>query len=158
MITKDTKKAKPAEINNLFLDSRTFRTLDIMRVAYLAAAMGAYLITEFGRFVYRPWVNSHHLNDFGLADSIGNLGGIIVQIFFSLAILNPPKRKAYNYFLFLVGGYILYEIAQPYLPKGVFDWKDIYGTLAGGLLALVVFELLHKVIKKNKTLCVWKRR
>ena len=81
---------------------------------------------------------------------MGNLGWIIVQIFFCLTLLNSTKKKGFRIISFLVLGYILYEIAQPFLPKGVFDWKDIYGTIIGGLIGLLMFLLLHKVIKINK--------
>ena len=81
---------------------------------------------------------------------MGNLGGIVVQVFFSLAILNSQKRKAFNVVGFLVVGYILYEIVQPYLPKGVFDWKDIYGTVIGGFAAVVFLLLLRLVVRRNR--------
>ena len=66
------------------------------RVAFLAAAVSAYLATEFGRFVYRPWVRRNGVEDFGLADCVGNLGGIVVQIFLTLAILNPTRKVSFS--------------------------------------------------------------
>ena len=99
----------------------------------------SYGITEIGRFVYRPFIYKNHLNDFGIADSIGNLGGIITQIFFGLTFFNPTKKKGIRLIVFFSSGYIVYEIAQLILPRGVFDWLDIYGTLFGGILALFIF-------------------
>jgi len=81
---------------------------------------------------------------------MGNLGGIIVQIFFGLTIFNSTRIKGLRLIAFFILGYILYEIAQLFLPKGVFDWKDIYGTIIGGLIGLLLFLLLHTVIKRNK--------
>ena len=81
---------------------------------------------------------------------IADLGGIVVQVFFSLAILNSQKRKAYNAIGFLVAGYILYEIVQPYLPRGVFDWKDVYGTVIGGFVAVMFLLLLRLIVKDNR--------
>ncbi len=46
-------------------------------------------------------------------------------------------------------GYILYEILQPYLPRGVFDWKDIYGTLIGGVISLFVWFFVNIIIKNK---------
>jgi hypothetical protein len=111
----------------------------------------SYLITETGRFVYRPWAYENEINDFGLADSIGNLGGIVVQIFFALSILNPPKKKGPRIIGFMVIGYILYEVLQPVLPRGVFDWKDVSGTLVGGLIAFILWWGIQKLMK-NKVL------
>ena len=124
----------------------------MLRLAYAATAIGTFLLTEAGRNMYRPYIYETGINDFGIADSIGNLGGIVVQVFVSLALLNSRKTKAFNVIGFLVAGFILYEIIQPYLPKGVFDWKDIYGTIIGGIIAAFLVVLLRFVINPNRVL------
>jgi hypothetical protein len=101
-------------------------------------AVLAFLVTEFGRFVYRPYVRRHDITDFGLADCIGNLGGIVVQIFVTIAAMNSTKKQSFRIAPLLAVGYVAYEFLQPVLPKGVFDWKDVYGTLVGLCLALAV--------------------
>jgi len=135
---------------NFFIDKEQIRTIDTIRIIYFISFLISFVITEIGRSVYRPYIYNNKINDFGIADSIGNSGGIIVQIFFSLAILNSTKKKGVRVIGFLTIGYILYEIIQPFLPKGVFDWKDIYGTLIGGIIGLLLFLLIQKVIKQNK--------
>ena len=50
---------------------------------------------------------------------------------------------------FFTLGYILYEILQPYLPRGVFDWNDVYATFIGGTVGTIIFLLLHRFPKKN---------
>ena len=107
-------------------------------------------ITEIGRYIYRPFIYENNINDFGIADSMGNSGGIIVQIFFGLAIFNSTKIKGIRLISFFIIGYVIYEFAQLFLPKGVFDWKDIYGTIIGGSVGLILFLLIQKVIKRNK--------
>ena len=124
----------------------------MLRLAYAATAIGAFLLTEAGRSIYRPFIYESGINDFGIADSIGNLGGIVVQVFVSLALLNSRRSKAFNVIGFLMVGYILYEIAQPYLPKGVFDWKDIYGTIIGAVVAALLVVVLRLVVKPNRVL------
>jgi glycopeptide antibiotics resistance protein len=136
--------------NNFFLDKEKIKTIDLFRIIYFLTFLIAFALTEFGRYVYRPFIYENNINDFGIADSMGNLGGIIVQLFFGLTIFNSTRKKGLRLIAFFVLGYILYEILQPVLPKGVFDWKDIYGTIIGGLLGLLLFLLLHAVIKKNK--------
>ena len=137
---------------NFFTDEKQLRTIDTKRILYFLVAVFSFLITEAGRFVYRPFVYENHINDFGIADSIGNSGGIIVQIFFGLAIINSNFKQGFSVIAVATGGYILYEFAQPYLPKGTFDWLDVYGTLIGGLIGLIVYILIHKVVKQNKTI------
>ncbi len=72
----------------IFTDRESFRTIDLFRLLYAAIAVSAFLLTEVGRNLYRPYVYENGINDFGIADSMGNLGGIVVQVFFSLAFLN----------------------------------------------------------------------
>ena len=142
-----TRRKTPGDI---FTDLEAFRTVDLFRLIYAITAVVAFFLTEAGRFVYRPYIYESGINDWGIADSMGNLGGIIVQIFFSLAILNSQRKKAFNVIGFLVAGYILYEALQPYLPKGVFDWKDIYGTVLGGFVSVVFLLLLRLIVKNNR--------
>ena len=135
--------------NNIFIDREALRTIDTFRIVYLLIAIIFFFITEAGRNIYRPFIYNNEINDFGIADSIGNLGGIIVQIFASLTLLNSPGIKAIRIIVFVIAGYIIYEILQPILPKGVFDWKDIYGTFLGGIVALMIYFLLNISIRNN---------
>jgi len=136
--------------NNFFLDKENIRRLDTFRIIYFVMFLLSFVLTEIGRYVYRPFIYENNINDFGIADSMGNLGGIIVQLFFGLTVFNSTKKKGLRLISFFIIGYTLYEIAQPFLPKGVFDWKDIYGTFVGGIIGLLLFLLIHKVVKKNK--------
>lgn len=108
--------------------------------------MGAFVLTELGRYVYRPYAYEHEIFDFGLADSIGNLGGIVVQIFLGLAALNSTRRQSYRLAVFYSLGFVIYEFMQPYLPKGVFDWRDIYGTAVGFALSLLMLTAVWKIV------------
>ena len=78
--------------NNFFTNSTSIKTFDFLRITYLIIAVLFFFITEAGRKIYRPYIYSSNIDDYGIADSIGNSGGIIVQIFFSLAILNSPSK------------------------------------------------------------------
>ena len=141
--------------NNFFTDKAAIKTIDSFRVIYFVIAVLFFFLTEIGRNIYRPYIYSNNIDDYGIADSIGNSGGIIVQIFFMLAILNSPRKKVFRVIGFVVIGYILYEILQPYLPRGVFDWKDIYGTIIGGVISLFILFFIKKIVK-NKVIYVFK--
>jgi VanZ family protein len=141
--------------NNFFTDKASIKTIDSIRIIYFLIAVLFFFLTEIGRNIYRPYIYANNIDDYGIADSIGNTGGIIVQIFFMLAILNSPRKKVFRVIGFIVIGYILYEILQPYLPRGVFDWKDIYGTLIGGVISLFVWLFVKKFVK-NKVIYEFK--
>jgi len=134
---------------NFFIDTEQIKTIGTFRVIYFLTSLFFLASTEIGRYIYRPFIHKNHINDFGIADSMGNLGGILVQIFFGLAIFNSSKIKSIRLMCFFIIGYILYEFVQAITPKRVFDWQDIFGTLIGGTIAMLLFLLLHKVIKKN---------
>jgi hypothetical protein len=116
-----------------------------IRGAFLIVSVLAFAVTELGRHLVRPYVRSSGFDDFGLTESNGNLGGIIVQIFFSFAIINPSKRQSYRLAAFFSIGYIVYEFAQPFLPKGTFDWNDVWGTVLGYCVAMPVLWLLWRI-------------
>jgi hypothetical protein len=141
--------------NNFFTDLALLKTIDTKRIIYLVIAVLFFFLTEIGRTIYRPFIYTNNIDDYGIADSIGNSGGIIVQIFFTLAILNSPTKKVFRVIGFIVIGYILYELVQPYLPRGVFDWKDIYGTLIGGAISLFILLFVNKIVK-NKVIYILK--
>ncbi len=134
---------------NIFTDKDAIKTIDIFRILYFFIAVIAFLVTEAGRYIYRPFIYENRINDHGIADSIGNSGGIIVQIFFMLAFLNSPPQKVFNVIGFVTIGYIIYEILQPYLPKGVFDMKDIYGSLIGGGICVLIWLVIKKAVKNK---------
>ncbi len=134
------------------MNPSNFKIIDLKRIMYFVVFVLMLVITEYGRFIYRPYIYKFGINDFGLADSIGNFGGIIVQIFFGLAVLNPVRKKAIHLILIFVFGYILYEIFQPLFPGGIFDWKDIAGTILGGLIGFGLFLILSFKNKLNKVI------
>jgi len=114
------------------------------RLVFLLVAGAAFLVTEFGRYVYRPYVYSRGVSDFGLADSVGNLGGIIVQIFLGIGVLNATRKQSFRLAAFFSIGFVLYEFAQPLLPKGVFDWRDIVATAVGYSLSVTVLFIVWR--------------
>ncbi len=136
--------------DNFFLDRENIRTIDTFRIIYFFMFLFFFGLTEAGRYIYRPFIYENNINDFGIADTMGNSGGIITQLFFGLLLFNSGKKKGLRLISFFILGYILYETAQLILPKGVFDWKDIYGTLIGGLIGLFLFLLIQKLVRRNK--------
>jgi uncharacterized membrane protein YccC len=115
-----------------------------VRTVFVLVAIGSYLATEFGRLVLRPRIRDLGTGEVGLLDSIGNWGGILVQIFVGLAIPHPNRTQSYRLAIFYAAGFILYEFLQPYLPKGTFDWNDVLGTLAGWVVAMILLALVWK--------------
>lgn len=115
-----------------------------LRVAYLLTFVGCFIATEIGRKIYRPYVYRNHIDDWGIADSIGNSLGTLTQIFLYLGLVNATKSESYRIIAFVTVGYIVYETLQPILPRGTFDLKDVYATLGAGALAAILVTLVHR--------------
>jgi len=115
------------------------------RGIFLFLAIAAFLVTEVGRHRLRPLFRTHGIDDYGLTGSIGNLGGVLVQIFLVLALLNPGRRGSYYLATFFCAGYIAYEFLQPHLPRGTFDWNDVLATVIGYLIALPIIALVWRL-------------
>ena len=131
----------------LFTTPERFRRFSRRRLVFLGAAIPALVLTEAVRRGLRPSLRPDDGFALTLANSIGNLGGVVVQILVSLALLNPTRVQAVRVIAFIVTGYVAYEFLQPVLPRGTFDGNDILATLIGGVLialplVLVIFRVL----------------
>ena len=139
------------KISNIFFsDKDALRTVDSYRIMYLVIAVVAYLFTEAGRRLYRPYIYTNHINDFGFADSVTNLVSIIFIIFLLLAILNLQRNKSFYIIGLIIIGYIIYELLQSYLPKRVFDWKDIYASFIGAGIAFIIIMARERIVRNNR--------
>ena len=129
----------------LFWDKATILRFSRLRVVYVVVFVCAFVLTEVGRFVYRPYAYSAGLDDFGFADTMGNSLGVITQIFCLLAVMHSNWRQGLKVIAFAVCGYIAYEFLQLILPKGTFDLKDVIATAVGGAIALVILWLATRL-------------
>lgn len=127
-----------------FWDKATILRFSRLRVVYVVAFLCAFALTELGRYVYRPHAYRSGLNDFGIADTMGNSLGVVTQIFLLLAVMHSNWRQGLRVILFVTCGYIAYEFAQLVLPKGTFDMKDVVATLVGGVIAVGVLWLARR--------------
>ncbi len=105
-----------------------------------------FAATEAGRKIYRPYVYRNHLDDWGIADTIGNSLGTLTQIFLYLGLVNATRIESYRIIAFVTGGYIVYEVLQTILPRGTFDLKDVIATLAAGTFAAICVTIAHYVL------------
>ena len=142
-------------IFNFFSSEEQIKTIDTLRIIYFITFLLSFMFTEFGLEIYPPFIYKNNINDFGIADSIGNVGGIVAQVFFMLATLNSTVKKGIRLIVFVVFGYILYEIIQPILPRGTFDWLDIYGTIIGAVICLLIFLLIKQFMHNKIFLTFW---
>jgi hypothetical protein len=120
-------------------------TISRRRIVSFLFFIAAFVLTEIGRDVYRPYIYDNQIDDFGIANTIGNALGSIAIIFFTITIAHSIYRDS----LIIIGvatlGLIIYEFFQPLLIGSTFDWEDIIATLFGGVISLA----LHQMIPRN---------
>lgn len=114
-----------------------------------AIGISALLIYEFvGRPMYRPYIYNNKINDFHIADTLGNTFGTLPTIFFLIAIFSKDTTKG-NY-LIKIGTFsvVVFEILHPLLGKKIDIW-DIIATILAGLASYLIYNGIFKD-KSNK--------
>jgi hypothetical protein len=105
-------------------------------LCFLCAGIGWIL-----SFTYRPYIYANHINDWHLADTIGNIVAVPAAAFLFYAV---QKTIQYTKVMVLILDFLawcLYEVVFSL----TFDWWDI---LASFLMCLITYPLLLFLEKK----------
>jgi hypothetical protein len=110
-----------------------------------AIGISALLIYEFiGRQIYRPYIYKNKINDFHLADTLGNSFGTLPTIFFLITVLSNETTKG-NYLIKLATfSVVIFELAHPLLGKPIDIW-DIVATILTGFISYLIYNNIFKV-------------
>ena len=120
------------------------------RIIHLTVGVTAILIYEFiARPIYRPYIYRNNINDFHIADTIGNSLGTMATVFVLMGLIGQGRSQ--NIFLIktITIGVALYEIAHPLLGKPIDPW-DILATLLTGGLCLMLYKFIHPRLDKEQ--------
>ena len=110
------------------------------RVINLLIGISAVLIYEFiARPIYRPYIYRNNINDFHVADTIGNSFGTIATIFVLIGIFGQGRAQHLFLMKTIIISIVLYEVAHPLLGKPIDPW-DIIATIFTGLLCFVCYR------------------
>jgi hypothetical protein len=121
------------------------------KLIHLIIGIAALLLYEFiARPYYRPYIYSNKVNDFHIADTLGNTLGTLAMIFIMIFLLSNNKEK--SNFIIKNGTLIMvvYELAQPLLGKPIDPW-DILATLLTGATCYFIMNFVFKERLKKKT-------
>ena len=120
-----------------------------LAIIYVLLFFIALILGFLSKLVYRDFIYSNNLSDFGLADSLPNFFAVFGIAFASLTF--SKNRKANISFLFFLNSassMIAYEFTQIFFG-GVFDVKDIIASIVGSIFAYGVFLFLSKTFSKS---------
>jgi hypothetical protein len=110
----------------------------------------ALLLLEFiARPIYRPYIYKNGINDFHVADTLGNTLGVVAAIFILLAIFANGRKQHLSLIKTVTIAMVIYELGQPLLGNPI-DPRDIIATIATGGLCLLLYGPIHS-IKPNTT-------
>lgn len=113
------------------------------RVLYLSIGLAAILIYEFlaGPF-YRPYIYRNNINDFHIADTLGNTLGTVATVFVLIGFFGQGRAQHLFLIKTITISVILYEIAHPLLGKPIDPWDIIATGMTGGF-CLLLFTWIH---------------
>ncbi len=137
-------------INDFTSELRTWK-LSKYKAINFAIGISALLIYEFvGRPIYRPYIYNNKINDFHIADTLGNTFGTLPTIFFLIAILSNDTTKG-NYLIKLgTFSVVIFELAHPLLGKPIDIW-DIIATIMTGFVSYIIYNSIFKSRSPNES-------
>jgi len=101
----------------------------------------AFLLTH----IYRPYVYTHNVNDFGFADTIGSLVSVIGFCFFIWGIKNySNKEKNLHIIVTMIIYTIVWESISLLGVHGTFDWKDIIAGIVSAIITYISKENIER--------------
>jgi hypothetical protein len=128
---------------------RTWR-LTRERIINLSVGFSAVVIYEFlARPIYRPYIYKNNINDFHLADTLGNSLGTLATVFVLIGFIGQGRTQHLFLIKTIVVSVVLYELAHPVLGKPIDPW-DIAATLLTGGFCLVLYKLIHPKTMDNE--------
>ena len=114
----------------------------------LLIAIVAFSITELGRSFYRPYIYANKIDDYFLADTIGNSFGTVTAIFMILTLSGKGTSKDWNIVFIIIAGLIIYEFLN-LTGKTAIDVNDIIATVVFGTISVLIYFFLLKKYGEN---------
>lgn len=122
--------------HHLFLLETPVEQSDKRRVVYLLLAALCAGVGLLLNFTYRRYIYAHHINDWHLADVIGNVVAVPAATFFFYALHKTVKYTKFAVLLIVFFTWCFYEV----FLSNTFDWWDILATL---VMCFVMYPILN---------------
>jgi hypothetical protein len=109
----------------------------------LAVGIAGLAVTEAGRELYRPWVYSQGIDDWGVADTLGNSFGTLTAVFVIVGLVGKDASSDYRLIALIAGGLAVYELLQGPMG-GAIDPRDIVASLVTGVVCALIYRALNR--------------
>jgi L-rhamnose isomerase len=104
----------------------------------LTIGASAFFLTEMARSFYRPYIYANDINDWVVADTIGNSLGTVAAIFMILTMSGRGTSWDWRLVGMVIAGLVGYEMLN-LLGDHPFDVNDVVATIVFGCISIVVY-------------------
>lgn len=119
------------------------------KIIFLSLGLSALLIYEFiASPIYRPYIYSHNIYDFHIADTIGNSIGTMATVFLFIGLVGYSKIQSIFLINTITISITIYELAHPALGKKIDPW-DIAATILTGIFCLIFYHFVNATLSKK---------
>jgi len=104
----------------------------------LAIGSSCFFLTEMARSFYRPYVYANQIDDWNVADTVGNSLGTVTAIFMILTMAGRGTRWDWRLVAMVLAGLVGYEMFN-LIGGRAFDVNDVWATLVFGTLSILAY-------------------
>jgi hypothetical protein len=109
-----------------------------LKKATLGIGISAYFVTEMARSFYRPYIYANEIDDWVIADTIGNSFGTITAVFMILTMSVRGTSWDWRLVAMVLIGLIGYELLN-LADDHSFDLNDVLATLGFGAISILAY-------------------
>lgn len=122
-------------VRRLLISRNDYTTL---KKITLSIGLSAFFITELARSFYRPYIYANNINDWIIADTIGNSLGTVAAIFMILTMAGRGTSWDWRLVGMVFAGLIAYELLN--LPgHHSLDLNDLIATVVFSSISILVY-------------------
>jgi len=104
----------------------------------LAIGVSAFFLTEMARSFYRPYIYANDIDDWVVADTVGNSLGTVAAVFMILTMSGRGTSWDWRLVGMVIAGLIGYEMLN-LIGDHPFDVNDVVATLLFGCISIVAY-------------------
>ena len=98
----------------------------------------AFFLTEVARSFYRPYIYANDIDDWVVADTIGNSLGTVTAVFMILTMSGRGTSWDWRLVAMVIAGLIGYEMLN-LVSDHPFDINDVIATVVFGGISIIVY-------------------
>lgn len=115
----------------------------------LGIGIAAYFLTEMARSFYRPYIYANEINDWVIADTIGNSVGTVTAVFMILTMAGRGTSWDWRLVGMVIFGLLGYEVLN-LVNERPFDINDFLATILFGVISAAMYaRILAKYGNKS---------